>query len=321
MVEHNCVIVPRLGGFVTQYVAARYEEDEQLFLPPYRSVAFNPQLTLNDGLLVQSYMRVHSTTYPQTVRLIEKAVDEMKRHIQTDGSVELHGIGRLSMDMDGRYDFEPLAAGVTAPKLFGLSSYSLLQANRKERPARKVADDKHYHLSINRELANYVAAAIVGVLFYLAWALPEHRDAQELTVAASVIAPQKVQNETAGAEKQAITAEKQDAVPETQDAVAEKQLTANSQPTAKEQQAATAEQLAAPAGTYTLVLATGVALKGAETLVAQLQREGFNSAEIVPYHKSKKVVYGTFSTESEARAFAGALRSNPHFREAWVSRR
>ena len=74
LLEHNCVIVPQLGGFVTQYVPARYVEAEKLFLPPARTVAFNPHLTLNDGLLVQSYMRVHSTTYQQTVRLIDRAV-------------------------------------------------------------------------------------------------------------------------------------------------------------------------------------------------------------------------------------------------------
>ncbi|MBO5704071.1 MAG: SPOR domain-containing protein, partial [Bacteroidaceae bacterium] len=41
LLKHDCVIVPDFGGFVTQQVAARYVEDEGLFLPPYRSVGFN----------------------------------------------------------------------------------------------------------------------------------------------------------------------------------------------------------------------------------------------------------------------------------------
>ena len=43
LLKHNCVIVPQLGGFVTQYVPARYISEEQIFLPPYRSVGFNPR--------------------------------------------------------------------------------------------------------------------------------------------------------------------------------------------------------------------------------------------------------------------------------------
>ena len=73
LLRHNCVIVPGLGGFVTQYVPARYVPEEELFFPPFRSVGFNPRLTLNDGLLVQSYMQAYDTSYPETLRIVENA--------------------------------------------------------------------------------------------------------------------------------------------------------------------------------------------------------------------------------------------------------
>ena len=44
LLENDCVIVPRLGGFVAHYQPATYVEEEQLFLPPVRIVGFNPQL-------------------------------------------------------------------------------------------------------------------------------------------------------------------------------------------------------------------------------------------------------------------------------------
>ena len=61
LLAHDCVIVPGLGGFVAHYVPARRIAEEQLFLPPSRSVGFNQQLTINDGLLVQSYMQAYDT--------------------------------------------------------------------------------------------------------------------------------------------------------------------------------------------------------------------------------------------------------------------
>ena len=56
LLSNDCVIVPNLGGFVAHNIEARYQEQEQLFLPPLRTLGFNPQLTINDSLLVQSYI-------------------------------------------------------------------------------------------------------------------------------------------------------------------------------------------------------------------------------------------------------------------------
>ena len=61
MLKHDCVIVPGLGGFVTQYVPARYVSDEQLFLPPYRSVGFHSPLPLHNGFLFPSSMQTYCT--------------------------------------------------------------------------------------------------------------------------------------------------------------------------------------------------------------------------------------------------------------------
>jgi len=112
LLRHNCVIVPGLGGFVTQYVPARYVAEEELFFPPFRSVGFNPRLTLNDGLLVQSYMQAYDTSYPETQHIVENAVAEVRAELQERGSFTFNGIGTLSLDAAGNYDFVPCEAGV-----------------------------------------------------------------------------------------------------------------------------------------------------------------------------------------------------------------
>ena len=77
LLENDCVIVPNLGGFVAHYAPASYIKEENLFLPPTRIVGFNPQLRLNDGVLVQSYMSVHDTSFSDAARLVEKEVAEL----------------------------------------------------------------------------------------------------------------------------------------------------------------------------------------------------------------------------------------------------
>ena len=52
LLSNDCVIVPDLGGFMAHHLEAHYDEESQLFLPPQRTLGFNPQLKLNDSLLL-----------------------------------------------------------------------------------------------------------------------------------------------------------------------------------------------------------------------------------------------------------------------------
>ena len=72
LLENDCVIIPDFGGFIAHYQPARYIKEENLYLPPVRTIGFNPQLTINDGLLAQSYMQAHHTDFPDATRMIEE---------------------------------------------------------------------------------------------------------------------------------------------------------------------------------------------------------------------------------------------------------
>lgn len=74
LLDNDCVIVPGLGGFVSHPVVARRIDDEGLFMPPGRTLGFNPMMKLNDGLLVQSYMTAYDVTYPEAVKLVEAQI-------------------------------------------------------------------------------------------------------------------------------------------------------------------------------------------------------------------------------------------------------
>ena len=85
LLSNDCVIVPGLGGFMTHHVGARYDDKDQMYLPPLRTLGFNPQLTMNDSLLVQSYIEAYDISYPEALRRIESEVEEVKQHISAAG--------------------------------------------------------------------------------------------------------------------------------------------------------------------------------------------------------------------------------------------
>ena len=107
LLSNDCVIVPDFGGFMAHHVDARYEESEGLFLPPLRTLGFNPQLRLNDSLLAQSYIEAYDISYPEALRRIANEVEERKQHLSNEGCYELNDLGTIYVNDEGRYEFSP----------------------------------------------------------------------------------------------------------------------------------------------------------------------------------------------------------------------
>ena len=118
LLDNDCVIVPDFGGFMAHHVSGRYDSRDHVFLPPLRTIGYNPQLRINDSLLAQSYIEAYDISYPEAVQCISNDVSELKQRIADDGAYTLNGIGTIRLNDDGRYEFEPCEAGVLTPELY-----------------------------------------------------------------------------------------------------------------------------------------------------------------------------------------------------------
>ena len=125
LLENDCVIVPGLGGFIAHNRQAEFKESENLFSSPARTIGFNPQLVMNDGLLVQTYMQAYNTDFPDATRKIEKIVSALKGQLYQKGEVLLPNVGTLYYTMNGTYVFEPSADKFFTPYLYGLDNLTL----------------------------------------------------------------------------------------------------------------------------------------------------------------------------------------------------
>lgn len=324
LLKHNCVIVPHLGGFVAHYVPAQHSLSENLYLPPHRSVGFNPQLTINDGLLVQSYMQAYDTSYPETLRLIEDATDRLKKELQENGEFKLNGIGTLIMNIEGGYDFIANEAGILSPELYGLDAFSIapLAAPARKKGNKKVLspiektarENRNYTFRLNKELVNYAAAAVIAVLFYFAWATP----IADYNIGAASSAP-------------AVASVTPAAIPAPQPKLQADNTPRTVQPTAQ-QQAQEAETVLTETAKakpetvkvesghgYSIVLLSCVPQKNAEQFVEKLHKENLPLASVSVKGKMVRVLYGDYAREADAYAELNKLRkSDKYFSEAWV---
>lgn len=134
LLENECVIVPDFGGFITHYVPSHYDEEDRLFLPPYLTLGFNPQLKINDSLLAQSYAEALDISLPEAMNRIEKEVKELKSILSEEGQYTLENVGTLIVNQDSNYEFTPCEAGILSPEMYGLGSFSFKQLKDQKQP-------------------------------------------------------------------------------------------------------------------------------------------------------------------------------------------
>lgn len=146
LLSNDCVIVPGFGGFMAHHVDARYDGTDNMFLPPLRTVGFNPQLTMNDSLLVLSYVETYDMSYPEALRRIEDEVAEIRQTLENEGKYEVDNVGILSLNEDGNIEFEPHEAGILTPDFYGLGGCDMMPVAQltagEEANANKAATSK-----------------------------------------------------------------------------------------------------------------------------------------------------------------------------------
>ena len=326
LLTNDCVIVPGLGGFMAHHIEARFDEEDNTFVPPLRTLGFNQNLTINDSLLVQSYIECHDISYPEALHRIEGEVEELRQHLQTDGRYELNDIGVLSLNAEGNLSFAPCEAGILTPALYGLGAFEMLPLQAQKTEASKAEthpqeqqgqttamDEEERERAIVIKMswlrhAVVVAAAVVAFFMIGTPVSNSYMDSQQGVQQSSFI-PISTQAAPAAGEADAADMPA-DGVQESADAA--QAHTAGAADEAPESVATAGDE-------YCIVLACQVSRKNAEGFVELLSKSGYTDGRIAD-GKFRRVVYGSYATKDDALEQLRQLRreSKKLFGEGWV---
>ncbi len=122
--EHDCVIVPDLGGFIAKYTPAQIHPVLHTFSPPARSIAFNAALRHNDGLLANAIVCAMGIQYNEAVDIIAKEVGDLKKNLNNNQNLHLPKIGSLFLDKERNIQFNPDLSVNYLNDSFGLTSFT-----------------------------------------------------------------------------------------------------------------------------------------------------------------------------------------------------
>lgn len=338
------MIVPDFGGFMTHEVSARYDADERLFLPPLRTLGFNPQLRMNDSVLVQSYVEAYDISYPEALRRIEDEVKELKQRLSEEGEYTMDGLGTLTVNQEGNYEFAPCEAGILSPDLYGLSSFTFKQLKdeapltEQEGEAQAVAlpqptaeanaeetheptlleftDDDTADDTLRIKMSwvrNTVAVAAAVVAFFL---LSTPVVNSELGTRAMSQLQGNLIYKLMPQDTNIVPAEPVSKMVAAQDVAPAKQTVQDT--ISKVVAAPKAEPTQVAANRYCIVVASQVKQSNAEVFVAQLQEQGYKDAKLYIHNNVVRVTCGEYATEEEAYRQLNTLSGKQGFEEAWV---
>jgi hypothetical protein len=100
------LIIPGLGGFISQYRPAEIHAESGTFVPPAKEVVFNPEVRQDDGMLAGHVARMTGISTEDALAGIGKFVDELLKRLHKGDRVFLEGIGFFYLDAQGNAKFQ-----------------------------------------------------------------------------------------------------------------------------------------------------------------------------------------------------------------------
>ena len=135
--RNDCVIVPNFGGFLTEREPAKIHPVSHRFMPPRKSVIFNPRLENNDGLLANAISAAEEIPYKDAVKKLLAEASKVKAALEKGETVELEELGKLVKGLEGNITFVPYEELNLLAESYGLSQFRSNFVVREESQAAK----------------------------------------------------------------------------------------------------------------------------------------------------------------------------------------
>lgn len=140
--EHDCVIVPDLGGFVANAQSASISVQAHTLVPPSKQIGFNQNLIQNDGLLANALVQKEGLEYNEAVQQLLAKAHQYKDDLKQGRRVELLKVGVLYRDRSGNVRFVPNEDENHLKTSFGLGKLYLVPLGTEVEPIEVAVKEK-----------------------------------------------------------------------------------------------------------------------------------------------------------------------------------
>ena len=337
LLSHDCVILPKFGGFVLQALPATFDAEKHLFQPMRKEVMFNGTLQHTDGLLSESYMQMYGVDYRKAQLMLEEDVDSLKTILQQDKRIELGKIGSFSLGEEGQVVFAPGNSEVFNADSYGLSSFYFpaLKPLREEsgHVASLTGEKKKdvFYVPVSRKLTRFVAASAAAVALFFVVSTPikdvnqsaytasfvptemiNYRFEQPMKVVEAPVSVVEKKIESAVVEVKAAPVETKVEAEMALPAKTKKVNAAKTVPVASKAQAKHSKKM------YYVVIASFPNEKQAKEYMSEVDRSACENLNKIVRNGKHRIYADRFDNRKEAEACMASIRKIDKFKDAWL---
>jgi cell division septation protein DedD len=124
--ERDLVIVPGLGAFSGKYKSAVVDPVQEVVQPPSKQISFNPNLSIDDGVLVEYISKKHLIDIEDAEKAVKYYIDGLRNRLQRKEIVAIPDVGRIYVDFEKKMQFLPDKTNFNKDA-FGLPTVSMTQ--------------------------------------------------------------------------------------------------------------------------------------------------------------------------------------------------
>lgn len=300
--------MPGIGAFLAHRVPAYYNAAEKVFMPPHRELGFNPQVTMDDALLLSEYMNDGLLSFEEAERCLKNDIDSLRSRLSDNGVVCFGELGTFEMDIEGKISFTPNENSIDDPQNYGFEP--LLIAPLKELKKKDIVIKRS---SIGKYVSA-IAAAIVIIFVLVPFGNSIYDDSKLMSIAGftpTMTAPKAVV--TPVAETICEIAPVEETVTEhifTTPANAEQASTAVE---AQELEPAVVQEVSKQ---YSIIVASTPSSKNAQLAITELSRKMQADYKIVEGDRRFRIAIESYNSEEEANIALERIQAT--FSDAWV---
>ena len=121
--DYECVVIPGLGGFLTNEKPASIHPVTHHFRPPYKQILFNSFLKTNDGLLLNYIAREEGIGYKEAKEQLDHFVLLCHNALKEGKRINFHRVGFLYLNKNEQLSFEQDSSVNYNAEAFGLGAF------------------------------------------------------------------------------------------------------------------------------------------------------------------------------------------------------
>lgn len=309
---HDCVIVPDLGGFVTNYRPSEMDLANNSFNPPVKEIIFTSKLNKNDGLLVNYISETEGVGYFEARQIISEFVDEIWSKLENGEKIEFHNLGSLQFDRNEKLIFETEVHENFLLDAYGMEGFQFPLIEHKEITGTK-------RVFTNKEAvrpvfsSRKVKALIVGIpillaLIFIPVSKYSRNNNANLQVSSTASIPKNIMGTPAAAVAIDSVAVTKNPMVDSAKSIVAKEMPANTQAVTIKSE-----------GRYRVIGGCFKSEQNAEKFLEKLKGSGFKSVLKVLPNESFLVIVQSYSDKDEALVALKVLREAEPEIGYWMS--